>query len=621
VLVSRTACYQPNVAALRAFQPDVANRLERTRIPPGIQAAEGRDGTATFLIPGEAGSREWLGGSSMPGVSAEALFAEFQSDGQSVALPGILTGVEPVVILARLPHHAALFVVESDPVRLKLVFHVRDYAELLVAGRLVFIVGNPDETLAQLCSFFEEHPGYELPAHLLSAPVLSAPRRGEVQRTLEQAGASVTAARSRLLKRASRALGTRLRQPLSGGCPRVAVLGYDPSAASLEQARRIERALTALNWPHRLCIPDRPGRAHHTARIHAIQEVDADLVLFVNSLPGSMRAFMPESLPVASWLLPGTALSEVAVGSPQCQSTPAETVFASARCVRDKLIEAGLPPETILPLAAGADDALVHPSTRPEDSCCVDVAILADVPDHRPEACGITLSSHRALWKALTRRVERDPGRGRGPSADAVLDLAQRDCGTHLQDPTVRGQFLELLATRLAPAAMARTSADLLVGEGYRVALWGLNWVLSGSARARWRGPIPTGRGFRDVLEGSRIVLFPIPSAGAVQAALDSLAGGACVICHQHDELLAAEYPGLGALAQHIPVYRTAGELLDAVRSLLPPHGPGAEPGVDPCAAAREVVRRDHTLTARLIALVDAVRRSCATVRGSPAAL
>ena len=118
-MLTATPFYRDNLAALASFQPRVAEIVDAARIPPGVTPARGRDGSSTLLVPAEEGGSIWFGGSSMPSVSAVEMFAGFVSDGRNVSLPGVLTGVEPLVVINKLPLHTALFVVEEH------AWHVR----------------------------------------------------------------------------------------------------------------------------------------------------------------------------------------------------------------------------------------------------------------------------------------------------------------------------------------------------------------------------------------------------------------------------------------------------------------------------------------------------------------
>lgn len=601
--VSPTECYRRNLSALRVFQPAVAALVDETRIPDGFVPATGRDGSDTFLIPSDNGRREWFGRSSMPRVSAGEIFAGFRSDGLNVSLPGVLTGVEPLVVAGKMPAHTALFVIEADVLQLKLALHVCDYADLIARGRIVFVVGRDDALTSDLCGFFEEHPGYELPVHLLTVPQRTPAEITDMQRAIEHAGEAVTAACAALVTSQVDALRARTFGPLPRRPP-VAVLSFDPTPASIEQAGRVHRALVKLEWPHEICVPDAPDKCHVTARLSAIHGVTADLVLVVNGTPGSMRPVLPADLPVASWLMPGTIVQS------EKMEQPAENhvVFVSSRALQEEFARATPACGAVELLPTGADDTIFRPGmpATDEGECAyADVAAIADLPDDRPEACGVTLASHIALWHALQTRVQRNADQYRDGSAEEVLDAAQRDSGTHLQDSAIRRHFLDLLQARIAPAALARASIELLIGEGFRVALWGANWPAQENTVDNRHGPIPAQDALNRVFNTVRIVLLPVSSSAAVQIALDALAAGACVICRCPDGSFEEEYPGLADLAPHVPSYRTSGELLDTVRELMP----RGDATADPCEKARTLVRSEHTITKRLTAIVDTLRR------------
>jgi len=601
--VSPTDCYRRNMAALLAYQPDVAAVVDEALIPDGVTTATGRDGTETFLIPSNAGEPMWFGGSSMPSISGAEIFAGFYGEGCNVSLPGVLTGVELLVVASRMPPYTALFVIEEDPLQLKLAMHLRDYADLLRAGRLVFLLGSGGGLVESFCTFFEHHPGYELPTHLLTAPQRSASQIADVQGKLEAAGKTVTAVQGRLVESLVQAIHARPSVSLSRS-PRVAVLGIDPNPVSLEQARRIEHSLMKLQWPYKLCIPDAPDKCHVSARLSAINEAAADLVLFVNGTPGSMRSLLPNDLPITSWLGPGTIVQPLPGGEPgEC-----EVILVSSRGLYDELTNLGVPDNVIERCDVSADDTIHQPATHASDepiTTHADVAVLMDLPNDRAKACNITLASHVALWKALKVVVKHSVDRYHGDMADELLDAAQRDSGTSLQDHKVRQHFMDLVQTRIAPATIARANAETLIAKGYRVAVWGCNWTPLGDAGVDRHDAIPVGDALNRIFKAVRIVLLPASTPLVIQTALDALAAGAQVICRRPDQSFERDYPGLANLAPHLPLYQTSRELLDLVSALAS----STDEASDPCETARALVRIEHTVARRLQSIVETIRR------------
>ena len=166
--------YDGNLAALRATQPALADVVDASIVPDSVTPAKARDASPSFLITDRDDRQRWFGGSSMPTVSAAEVFADFHSDGRNLALPGVLTGFEPLVLLPRMPRHTALFVVEADPVNLKLAMLLHNYATAFSEGRLIFMLCGAGALSQAMKTFFEHHPGLELPTHLLKVPQRSA---------------------------------------------------------------------------------------------------------------------------------------------------------------------------------------------------------------------------------------------------------------------------------------------------------------------------------------------------------------------------------------------------------------------------------------------------------------
>ncbi len=606
--VAPTDCYKRNLAALATLNPAVADAVDSAPIPETIEPATGRDGTRTFLIPSKQGRREWLGRSSMPTISAREIFSGFSSDGRSVVLPGVLTGLEPIVVAEKTPSHAAVFVAEPSPLCLKLAMHVHDYTALLTGGRLVFLLGKGEELVSSLFTFIETHPGYELPIHLLPIPQRSPVQIAELQRWIETAGGKVTELHELRLNAQVRTLSARKFEPLSNA-PRVALLCVDPRPVSLEQAARIGRALTHLKWPHQLCVPDAPDKCHATARMEAINQISAELVLFVNTVAAASKMLLPDDLAVVSWYLPGAAVQASVTAKP----VENQIIFASSRAGHDELVHARVPASVIERCDVAADDIAYRPvRLLPEDraALAMDVAILFDLPDDRPEVCNITLASHLTLWRSLQDAVKRNVGRYQDDIAEELLQQAQHDSGTVLHESQVREFFLALLRARIAPSAIARVAAETMIDKGYRVGLWGCNWPPLGRGEDSRQGLIPAPEPLNRIFNAVGLVLLPDSSPATIQTSLDALAAGTLVICRSLDRPFEREYPDLAALLPHLNFYRSARELLDTVAKLTSPGGDSSAK----TEAGRAMVRAHHTVTRRLETIVKTMR-SRQTVR------
>lgn len=602
-LAGSNPCFQGNIAALAVRQPAVSAVVEATAMPDSVSAAIGRDGTPTFVIVDADGRSRWFGGSSMPGISAREVFDGFISDGRSVVLPGVLTGREPFVLAEKLPLHAAVFVVEDDPAQLKLAFSAHDYSELISTGRVVFVLGGAEDMVepacwmvAGLCTIFEAHPGYEFPNHLLPVPQRTTRQISGLQDRLEQAGRRIAEIYVRTITKTVERLQQQSRGAVPAA-PTVAVLGVDPSPRSQEQARRIDRALTQLGWPHALCVPDAPDRCHLAARISTVESVGADLVLLVNTAKGLAGVDLPADLPVASWHLPGSEL-------PARETLPTDDgrlFFASTGSVTDELVAAGCAADAIEHCGVAADTVAFR-SVDPAVDRNIDVVVIADLPDVQPQSYNITLDSHVALWHAMTDVVRRHVDEDALAKSEKLLREAERVCHAEVREPKVRKQFVHLLEDRLVPAVRARAAVEALRDAGFRIQVWGTNWSKIEVAADVQRGPIPGAEALNLVFNAARVVVMVDSSAWGVQSALDAIASGAVVVCRQGDKPFDQEHPGLAEIRMGLHLYRKTSELLGHVGSLV-----RASDMSDPAAAAA-LVRSEYSVSRRLEQMAEMIR-------------
>ncbi len=589
------ARYKKNLNALQAVQPSIAQVVEAAPIPNGVVEAVGRDGTRTYQLPGGAGRRVWFGQSSMPSISASEMFAIAGGDGGNVCLPGILTGMEPLVIADRLAEHAAIFVVEENPLDLKLAMHLYDYAALLSGGRLVFILG--DDVHARLVDFFREHPGYLLPTQMFTVPQRSPAQNVDLRRQFERAGEAVSIVQAEIIEACAESIRHRTRTAIPPN-PRIALLGVEPGDGAIEQTRRIQRALDALGWTYVTCIPDAPNKCHVTARMGAVERVSADLVLFLNGFSTSLRKLLPAELPIASWFL-----SDAGTPPAPHEMDQQDMLFACSQSQYDSFMSAGATGGAVALLEPAADILACQPS-QPNEERRKTIAALMDLPDDRPETCGVTLPSHIALWHALQHATRRHVDRYSDAIADEILQMAEKSSGTELIDPAGREQFRSAIATRIAPAAIGRAAVEELSSRGFEIELWGANWPALESRVDPRHGAIPHGEALVQMLYSVDAVLLPRMTPLAVQLAMDALAAGASVIVGATYESFLREYPGLSSIAESLSFYQTTGELIDAARQLRddPKRRELAE-------AAIVEVRTNHSVTQRLITIVDRIRK------------
>lgn len=591
--LGESAFLQPNLDALAIRQPDAAGDVAGAFADNFATPAIGRDGSATYRLRRADGSGHWFGGSSMPTISAAATAERVVVDGRNLSLAGIGTGLEAVQIVRRLPPFAGLFVIEPDPRLVHLALRLYDYRPFLNSGRMAFILG--DNVPAAFDAFFDCHPTYEFPTSLLPTPQpeSDAPARfAALQREVERAAAVVTRRQAALVEAAARRLAGRATVAASDRPRRFAVLSTDPRAAALDHAHRITRAFEAAELPHAVCVPDRPERCHILARLDAVERVQADAVILINTAAGPLASLLPSRVRIASWYLPEAVIP----GGVANELGPSQRVFAAGAATRAALTAAGVEASRIESLDVGADVIIGDCPTTDRLVAC-GIAIMADLPSADAAAWGITLPSHAMLWKAMLRVVAEDADGYAPEAAEGLLRRAEAACGVSIADAAMRSRFVTLLREVIAPIQCARAAASALGGSGPGLTIWGAGWEAMASSQDVRRGPVPRDGGYPRILKGSRVVVLPSGHEAGLRLALDALAAG-CAVCVRMSAVeIAMSAPSLAPLVPHLHPYRTRAELVSLVHRL------SADSGEVDHAVAK-LVRDEHSVAARLDSLV-----------------
>lgn len=607
------ARYAANLAALRLRQPDIAEAIDRSQTPFGATPAVGRDGSPTARVRTSDGRAVWFGGSSMPRISAEAQYSEAAYQGGNVSLPGILTGLEALALAERLPPHAAVFVFEPSLAALKLAMHLHDYVSILATGRLVFLRddGRRSSTVAEISKpvdpastagngladslerFWRRYPGYEIPSFLFNAPQFSPSEMADLRQRIELAGEAVVRMQQQCLAASMQSLGeSRNLNSEQGGKRAVAVLSADARPAAITAARRIAAALVAQCRPSAACIPDHPETCHVVARLEAAASVGAEWVVVVGAGFEPLRELLPPHVTmtwhaVADDEPPGTLVG--AMG-------PSDRLIVSRASAWDVLAN-HLDMRRVIRLEPAVDDAVFHPPTPDEPiAATCDVALLCDLPDHRPESCDVVLTSHISLWRALVDAVSRDAETYDESRAPFLLAEALRQSNAQLRDEPVRNLFERTLRERIAPAIIARRTAAALVESGFSVHVFGAGWGLEPVDRVIVKGLVPDGPELRRTVLGARLVAVPWSTGEGVRRCLASLACGVPAALRLASIPFERDYPDLVPLRSHLHVYRSPRDLVEIARHMK-------QWRQGPLLEASEAVRRSHNMVDRLTRL------------------
>ncbi len=565
---------EPNLLALQSRQPELADQLRALNIPSTVQPAVGRDGHPTFRIIGPDGRARWFGGSSMPSISAPEMLASYSSDGANVVLPGVLTGLEPKIIAERSPAHTAVFIVETDPLAVRLALQLYDYTALIEAGRVLFLLA--DDLSARLQRFFAAHPGYEVPTQVVSIPHLAPPQLADLRRRLEEAGARVVAAQHALLQSLAERIAARWNHPAPGPGG-VAVIGVDARPAGLAWVRRIARACAALGRPHATCAPSTPDQCHLVARLAAVESASADFVLFADHFGSRLLPWLPPNLPRAAWFAPAAAIPD----EPFPAAGSALTVYAAERSQLDRLRALAVPPES-LRVAPPAAAETIPADTQPAGAAAP-ITLLTHAPNDEAAACNLTLPSHQKLWQALRNATRRDVDAVAPDRAESLLALAERASEVTLTDPKLRRLFLGLWQARVLPAQLAAAAAESLAAAGWTAQLTPPSIDLPWSSQ-------------------TRVVVVPLFTPDAVTPVLDALARGLAVCFRNPHPALAQQYPELAELSAQLLPWRTRAELVRTIKQRLADHSRAAAQA----QAAQAWTLTRHTMTHRLAHILPA---------------
>jgi hypothetical protein len=560
--LSECDTFQRNLSALALRQADLADRIRQVVPPAGACVVTGRDGWPAVRLPSSDTDLRWLGGTSMPSISAPAVLENFVDRGASVALPSIGSGYEPRVLAERIGDHSAVYVCEADPVKIALALAVVDVSEPLRSGRVVIIDSDIAESLA---GFLIDHPGYDPPTQLFALPDAGGARVAAVTGAIKRASMLAEAKRRAHIQRLTETIG-RLTPDPDAETPRVLVLSIDAVGGAIEFSSRIEKALGRLGWAGARCVPASPEFRGTAARLEAICSTKPDVAFFLNCAPGALRLQLPSGLLYASWFLESAALPAIALeGLVDCPH-----ILAASTLVRDHLVARGAREESITVLETGVDDRTFFPSgeTPPLDGAPCDVAVLCDGQDTTQAACNIGLQSHELLWARVTRLIEKAARTGGDLAVRPLLTTAERQTDRRLGDKALRDQFVAMITGRLVKTTVARTAIESLANVP-GVAVWGANWHTHPTVRGIHRDKIPPPQERNVLYNSAKVVVLPYADPAAVHHAQEALAAGCCPIMRQPEGELLEMYPQTREIWAVIPSFSKTEGLRDTVTALL----------------------------------------------------
>lgn len=555
--ISKTSpIFKQNISALHERQRALAERLSVADVPGAVQTGVGRDGSPVVVQSVSDDHIGWMGGSSMPSVSARAVLSNFVDQGVNVALPSIGTGYECLHLLQRVQPHCAVFVCEASTERLAATLCVVDLSGPIGVGRLILLDGDIESTLPE---FIDAHPGYDFPTQLLTLPEFDAARFKSRTDAVHRACHIV--AEHHLTHVNALRQNARSKRNAPSSKPHVAVVSVDAVGGAIEHARKIERAADALGWTSSISVPDHPKSCSLVSRVQAVAGDSVDLVLMINGTPGRLAEYLLDGVPVACWFLDDSVLPPVAF---EGVDHMARLIAASGE-VRQRLVDQGAQADSVRIIEKGVDHVLFErtdePTTRTES-----VLVMADARDLDPKAANIGLESHEKLWVEMQHSIAQAADRKKPIDVAELLKKAERATGIKLNDDGLRRQFLAIVSERMPKTIVTRSAVEAMVASGFAVDLFGHHWMSHESVSNQHRGAIPTDHLRAQNQSQAACVVFPYIDASAVGHCLEAIVAGSLPLMRDDHSNYFEHYPNAKRVLSKVPAFGTHTELLAQLR-------------------------------------------------------
>lgn len=455
-----------NLAALREVDSGLAERIAAAAGSDAVQMVRGSDGRVTFRLPladprnGEpmrGGRALWLGRTSMPSVSGEALLSRFGAAEENVLFVGAGSGYEIDRVLARAGAEQAVFVLEPSAAVLACVLRLYDWGEALRSGRLVLLHGTLGSDV--LTSWLVAHPSYSLPVRVLPWPWMLSHEVTAVQSHLEVTYRQVMEARQRWAGEVSKRIRV---QPAGEGEVRVVVsmARSDPEVRPIAEA--VAAAARAMGWSVASCGFGGPRACAPFAQMEALAEAPTTFLLGLEHGREVAGGALPEELPVVSWRLRGGC----GAGGP---SGPRDWVLVAAG-VGGQGSRGGSKGARVVHMPLGVVDP---PKARQEVRC--DVALLVDGAALSAAAHEVTTGTLVAWWDAGVRLLREHASKHLHPPRDLRGEIGRR-LKVRIRDGAVLEPLERRLIARVWPTVSALHWLKVLRGRGLRVELWGRGW-------------------------------------------------------------------------------------------------------------------------------------------------
>lgn len=518
--------FDTNIAALRAVDADLADRLASLTLPPEIVPTMARDGSPTYKIRAPAGER-WFGFTSMPTVSGPALLRSFDPGDGNVLLAGIGQGIEARLMVDSLGANRAVFVLERDPLMVALALRLHDVSAAIEHGRLPLLVG--EDPVASLVRFLIEHEGYTAPTRMLGWPWMSQTELDEMKGLLERSADQAARHRATALAEVIEQLAVEYSsdRPLPDR-PRTLVICPHARSDICRFAADVLRGLDGLDWPAEGWLGNNPQAGHPLALARRLLAHRPDMVVLIDAVRAGFAAVLPASIPLATWFTPWARVPSTVADGIGAQ----DRVFAMTAAARSALVAAGLDADRVQWLGP----ALPSPPSvelSPDHAFAFDVVAVSDAPPLDAASQGLTLGSHRSLWEIAQRMIKAEVERYTAADVQRILKRAEAETGASFEDAAFRQDISDRINAVLGQTLVGRAAYEAAVQAGVPLAIAGRGWERYAELASACRGA-PPGQGPSGVYASAKIVLHVDVTGNVTPQLLAAASSGAAVVARAH---------------------------------------------------------------------------------------
>jgi hypothetical protein len=507
----------------------MADAIEAASIPDDWQLTTGTDGTSTYCRT-QPNNLEWLGRTSMPAASAEALVANMTPGTTNGMGLGIGTGYEWRAFLTRLSSDQVIYVFDPDTVAVKMALSVCDSGAALAAGRILILTGAAAGE--ELLAFLDANIGFEPPSVMHPLPTIEAGRRNSL---LAQSENLIRQAVTRRTLRTAEAVALLNAMHAPADNENRLVLAIDqggPMQRPLRAAMRVD----AERHPGKVreLLIDHHDSCGLLARVEAAIEAKP-AVIASDMFRGQLGPCVPPQVAVETWVpvtVPPVFWFNDSLAAQVAASGPEDRVICHSMEHQESLKQAGFTRVEIVPIAISAESV-----ATPAGGFSIrhSVALLGDLPTMDADTNGMKLPSHQAVWNAARDLILEDPlGVHSGMAAD-IFRRAQARVGVQIVDPPLIDVMLKAIRHVLAVGGVGIGLARLLCENGMQVKCIGSGWNTADTEGLSLTVvPTPCGAELGDVWSGVAILLHYNPGGMVHPLVLHAATAEVAIVAPEH---------------------------------------------------------------------------------------